>query len=408
VARVHWDSYRSKQISRVSQPRPHAQSTTTEESFFWPSFDNSQPFYLFPCTKDVTISSSFAFSAMMFQPPATLTHPQRYACDDDDEPSSSSPPSRSETATNTNIHIDRVVTPSLEAVFHIDDDDDDGANSNDGEDDDMSYSVEVDQPPYPLSKDHVTNGNNDRHIFMTLYIMLALALGGLAFAISRYVLILKRADNNSMTGADETVIDFDRDTTEFKGLLQTVLSGFVKSSVLLDASSPQAQAIEWMVFEDQMLTMENLTVAVKDDDADPFAVYQRYALMALFFATNGELWEETPWTENGMVHTCDFAGVDCDENDQVVLLDLFLRKLRGRIPDDLGLLTQLTSISLNSNLLEGSIPSLLFEKLTNLGKLTGGGVGCPCLVLISFDLLNVNCLVDQNSWTCHATTFHQL
>jgi hypothetical protein len=37
------------------------------------------------------------------------------------------------------------------------------------------------------------------------------------------------------------------------------------------------------------------------------------------------------------------------------------------LPDDVGLLTQLTSINLRSNILEGSIPSFFFENLTKLG-----------------------------------------
>ncbi|KAL3904511.1 MAG: hypothetical protein SGILL_010038 [Bacillariaceae sp.] len=234
-----------------------------------------------------------------------------------------------------------------------------------------SESEDDENQPTPFQKDN--RGSSDRCVFVTLWIVMILALGGLAFATVRYVQY-KNANRQSASIPTTQDDDFNeilanRDTEAYKLQVQNILADVVKSSTLLTPSSPQAQAVEWMVLQDSVLTLDDLDkTAATDGAGDPYRVYQRYALMALFFATGGELWEDTPWTENGEVHECDFVGVDCDEKDQVVILDLFLRKLRGRLPDDVGLLTQLSSLVLSSNLLEGSIPAFVFDRLTNLGK----------------------------------------
>ncbi|KAG7348249.1 RHS repeat-associated core domain containing protein [Nitzschia inconspicua] len=312
---------------------------------------------------------------MMFHPPSSpLAHhhsTRRYGVSDDDNQleevlPSSTPPRLVSSNTNNASVTAAAVTPETVIVV-----------TGESEDDDKSVALEEeDLPPKPLKRDHNThrgNNNNDRHIFVTLYIMMFLALGGLTFASTRYIQAKLASNGNgggvasSMEGSDD-VTAFNRDNIAFKTQLEAVLSDVVRSSDLLQVSSPQARAVEWLVFQDRMLTMEDLNTE-ENNGGDPFKVYQRYALMALYFATSGQLWEEIPWTDNTMVHTCDFVGVDCDEKRQVVILNLYLRKLRGRIPDDLGLLTQLTSLTLNSNLLEGDIPTFLFDKLTNLESL---------------------------------------
>ena len=41
--------------------------------------------------------------------------------------------------------------------------------------------------------------------------------------------------------------------------------------------------------------------------------------------------------------------------------------MHGKIPSEMGLLTNLSTLSLAANLLEGSIPAFVFDRLTNLG-----------------------------------------
>ena len=108
--------------------------------------------------------------------------------------------------------------------------------------------------------------------------------------------------------------------------------------------------------------------AVETFEENPNPLYQRYAMMVLFFATNGELWNGPPWTEETDIHECDFLGVDCDLDRVVIGLDMTRRQLRGRLPDELGtMLTNLRMLKLDQNSLEGSIPAPYFDGLSNLG-----------------------------------------
>jgi len=89
---------------------------------------------------------------------------------------------------------------------------------------------------------------------------------------------------------------------------------------------------------------------------------EREALIALYYATNGDNWtNKTGW--NGAVGTeCDWYGVTCSGGD-LTELALASNNLVGTIPSGLGDLTTLTTLQLGSNSLSGSIP-------TELGNLT--------------------------------------
>eukprot|EP00536_Pseudo-nitzschia_multiseries_P009963 jgi/Psemu1/202069/e_gw1.290.19.1 len=69
------------------------------------------------------------------------------------------------------------------------------------------------------------------------------------------------------------------------------------------------------------------------------------------------------------VHECKFTGIECDSEGRVTVVDLGYRKLRGRLPDEVGMLSKLTAVNLMGNNLEGTIPSFVYNKLTNLGSL---------------------------------------
>lgn len=93
------------------------------------------------------------------------------------------------------------------------------------------------------------------------------------------------------------------------------------------------------------------------------------ALLALFNDTGGSTWNNKGNWKNapGTEHT--WYGITCDANNTTILeLKLPNNNLQGKLPADLGSLSNLTILDLGNNRLSGSIPSWIKE-LKNLKKL---------------------------------------
>ncbi len=98
----------------------------------------------------------------------------------------------------------------------------------------------------------------------------------------------------------------------------------------------------------------------------------RAALVALYNATDGSNWRDCAWGNcqkpaNWLSDKPigEWSGVSTDANGRVRSLDLRLHRLRGELPAELGNLSELGYLVLNSNGLSGSIP----PELGNLSKL---------------------------------------
>mmetsp|Transcript_16575 Transcript_16575/g.38299 ORF Transcript_16575/g.38299 Transcript_16575/m.38299 type:complete len:567 (+) Transcript_16575:117-1817(+) len=249
---------------------------------------------------------------------------------------------------------------------------------------------------YPIESDPEQDKGkvvSDRPLFMTLYAILFLAITGLGFSVTRYVQVKRNvrssqssqeiaSDNNTLSATAEDT-DLDRDPVAYRSDIEYILSSEIyQDSTISFLQGSQKKAIVWLVYEDRVLSTTKIREMVdymksnntgNDDVVPTFPLVQRYAMMVLFFETNGELWSERSWAESTNLNECKFVGVECDMEDRVVVLDLALRKLRGRLPEEVGLLTRLESASFLSNSLEGTIPSFIFNKLTNLHSLDLSG-----------------------------------
>lgn len=153
--------------------------------------------------------------------------------------------------------------------------------------------------------------------------------------------------------------DYETKLEEIKSRLGT--TPYQDPITWLDPRSPQSLALEWLTYQDKALT-------IADDDS---RIFQRYALIVFAYATNAELWRGMdPWYHESMAgsHECSFVGIDCNLDKEIVSIDLVMRKLSGTLPEELGLLTELKSLLVGQNLLEGSIPDSISQKLTKLGK----------------------------------------
>jgi Leucine rich repeat len=117
-------------------------------------------------------------------------------------------------------------------------------------------------------------------------------------------------------------------------------------------------AVQWLIEDD-------LKTAANDWDA----LRQRFALSTLWFiptpAGFGTGYRNFTGTWITNLDECAWLDVACDDDGRVTALFLSESYLQGRIPDNLGLLTAMTSLSLKSNTLTGTIPSSL-AAMTNL------------------------------------------
>lgn len=102
----------------------------------------------------------------------------------------------------------------------------------------------------------------------------------------------------------------------------------------------------------------------------PENVDDRNALLAFYEATGGANWKNnTNWATDK--HLSQWYGVTCDDNGNVVRINLERNSLSGEIPAAIGELTHLTYIYLWDNQLSGTIPVELAQ-LTKLTSLTLG------------------------------------
>jgi Leucine rich repeat len=152
----------------------------------------------------------------------------------------------------------------------------------------------------------------------------------------------------------------DTDLQELDNLFLLLSGDFIYSS-----TSPQGQARLW-------LHSDNVTV----HNAGLIRVTQRYALCVLFFATSGP----AGWTKTFLVkgaHECDWKGIGCDKYRVVVRLATADQNLVGALPEEIGFLTSLDTLSMHHNSLTGTLPEglLRLDSLTymdlKLNQLTG-------------------------------------
>lgn len=110
------------------------------------------------------------------------------------------------------------------------------------------------------------------------------------------------------------------------------------------------------------------TINSQTAEDEPSAMYMdRAALIALYDAADGDNWRENAnWLSSAPLD--DWYGVKTDSDGRVVEVSLWLNKLNGELPSDLGNLAALERLSLPLNSLSGDIPSEL-GMLSNLKEL---------------------------------------
>jgi hypothetical protein len=151
-----------------------------------------------------------------------------------------------------------------------------------------------------------------------------------------------------------------------------ILETGTPTEVFEDDDSPQTQALQWVAFDDAAA----LT-------ADSPNLIQRYSLMCLFFGSGGSS-TLLGWDEDGAEDECSWLGVECKSDmsnvasslvsdastrttnfgsasGHVTSLDLKRSRLAGSLVSEIGTLAHLEVLNIGENLLNGAIPSTLYD-----------------------------------------------
>ena len=146
--------------------------------------------------------------------------------------------------------------------------------------------------------------------------------------------------------------------SQWRGLIQTA----IPTSNFVNESSSASLALKWMISDP--------VSAAFDIDLDPNALLQRFALVNLWFSTNGANWTASlpsSWVRSTDV--CTWTGVQCvnqsDGRDVVSKVHLDEFAVSGSLPIEITLLSELTSFRVANP--TGSIGGTL---LTEIGLLT--------------------------------------
>lgn len=133
----------------------------------------------------------------------------------------------------------------------------------------------------------------------------------------------------------------------------TLLPSYTWEVIQRDGDSPQWEAWEWLLEQD----LEGYT----DDE-----LLQRYAVATFYFATDGieygvnetSTGQSTSMWIDADTHECTwYDGIICNADLVVQQFDFRQNNLRGTIPAEMGILTNLIRLDLGSNpLLRGTIP----------------------------------------------------
>mmetsp|Transcript_35168 Transcript_35168/g.53193 ORF Transcript_35168/g.53193 Transcript_35168/m.53193 type:complete len:878 (-) Transcript_35168:788-3421(-) len=153
----------------------------------------------------------------------------------------------------------------------------------------------------------------------------------------------------------DTSLPSDERVAEIQTKLQAVSGPSIKKS-----GTTQNKAANWILHQD----------AFHLSPRSPYLV-QRYVLALFYFAMDGSSWipnnngeEGGNWLD-GESGECTWFGVDCDDEANVIILDLASHGLSGQLPKELSELQYLTQVYLNNNRISGEIP----KEWGNLHKL---------------------------------------
>jgi hypothetical protein len=212
-----------------------------------------------------------------------------------------------------------------------------------------------------------------------LYSLLACTLMLVVVAGMAVLLILQQTDDAQDAATDSPVSDFgttDAPTRpDANGIIEQ-LERIVGSEVLAEVDGAYVRAKEWLIYEDPMqLTAHDSNLvqryllavvyfklheegdwlscnAPSDEEPHDYCLYQQ--LVNIFPSE----YQPVPWYRwlSGK-HECQWAGLACDEFEQLRSIDMIGQDIAGTLPIEFLYFDYIQDISLSWNKLRGTIPS---------------------------------------------------
>ena len=203
-------------------------------------------------------------------------------------------------------------------------------------------------------------------------ILMLVILGALIAGVLFGVLLNRNGDdgaaagtvvivNNSFapTTAPSMAPSFPRGSQENIDRLTALLPDYTVEATEQDPVGPQVRALYWLTLDEAFESYEDAILL------------ERYAMAVFFFATGGPDWSiRSDWLDSTTDH-CDWYdksvrfGLQPCMNGRRTALALTKNNLKGIIPLEIGLLTDLEVLTLTDNRVAGYIPSQI-GLLTNL------------------------------------------
>lgn len=190
--------------------------------------------------------------------------------------------------------------------------------------------------------------------------------------------------------------------TTLQSYIVSVTSSFGGGGTNPNSPTQMAEldAIRWLE------EYNNSTLQWNPNDAGgQFRIRQWYALLTLYYSTNGPSWFVN-WENNRGTNECLLNGVTCSlvqdtsGNEELAVVNIRLpsNSLQGRLPNDLSLLSHLQTIELSGNALSGTIPDVFITSTPSMNtfivdnnRMTGTlstSLGTSWTNMLQFDVAN--------------------
>ena len=179
-------------------------------------------------------------------------------------------------------------------------------------------------------------------------------------------------EQESSTGiAYRTSVEDCSDSTEEERLsaITTKIASISDVTVLQNPISPQARARDFILYTDPLFLCSNSP-----------NILQRYSMVVFYYSTGGPGWNYCSADSSKICtetqgkrylsnsHECEWYGSACDDNEFMTEIRFEQNNLQGFLPEEIGELSELKTLSLEKGQISGVLPSSI-QKLWYLEEL---------------------------------------